>query len=435
MKKVLIITNLFHSSPRIIGLAKFLPEFGFEITILTMPADNVFVNTLGELPEFFKKVEIIEAPYRGDIFWPWRKIFKLLGFNTKRSLLDQVKKQAGVVSKKSFIDYIFNLYRDIFGYPDDEKYWKTPAIKVASNLLKKEKFDAIISSSSPVTAHIIANVLKRKFNIPWIADLRDLWTQNHNYPFSGRRKKIEEKLEVKTFQIADFLVTVSPVWAEKMGHLHNSKKIYTITNGFLPEELNFPPLPLAKKFSIIYAGTLYAEKQDPRDFLIALKELISEGVINKDDIEIKFYSGGSFWLEKEIEEYGLRGLVNVFEKIPKQKIIEEQKKSQILLLFDWGDREEKGCYPLKSFGYLAIQRPILCFGAYGATVVEDLIKETKGGVYCKDILEIKNFLKNSYLEYKTKGAVSYGGDLTKINKYSYREMARKFADILNRLSK
>jgi len=44
MKKVLIITDLFHASPRMPGLCKYLKEFGWEPALLTTP--------IGEDPEW-----------------------------------------------------------------------------------------------------------------------------------------------------------------------------------------------------------------------------------------------------------------------------------------------------------------------------------------------------------------------------------------------
>jgi hypothetical protein len=36
-----------------------------------------------------------------------------------------------------------------------------------------------------------------------------------------------------------------------------------------------------------------------------------------------------------------------------------------------------------------------------------------------------------YLEYKQNGRITYAGDIEKISKYSYREIARKFAAALD----
>jgi len=435
MKKVLIIANLFHASPRIPGIAKHLAEFGWEPVILTVPMDKEGSrNLLGFPSGFNEKVKIIETPYQGDIFWFWRKIFKKLGFNINQSILNQSKEKIGIASKKSLIDFTFNAYQTIFGYPDDEKNWEKVAIIEGSKIFKKEKFDAIISSSSPVTSHIIASKLKKKFHIPWIADFRDLWTQNHNYSYHKLRKFFERKLELKTLQSVDAITTVSPLWAKKLNSLHYNKKNYTITNGFYLEEINYPLALFTKKLTIIYAGALYVENQNPEDFFVALKELISENVINPEEVEVRFYSGNLTWLKKEIEKYKLGNVINIYEKVSRDEILKKQNESQILLLLCWADIKEKGWYPLKIFGYLASQRPILAIGGNGEDMIEKLIMETKSGVYCKNKNEIKNFLKKSYSEYKKDGKVSYYGDLNEINKYSYKEKAREFADLLDKIS-
>ena len=442
MKKVLIIANLFHSSPRIPGITKYLLEFGWESIILTVPIGKDFRNLLGFPAGFQEKVRIIEVPYHGDIFWFWRKIFKLFGFATNKSILNQVKERTRIASQKSFIDRIFNLYQTIFGYPDDERGWKKPAVRVGRKLLEKEKFDAIISSSSPVTAHIIANQLKSKYEqssfgqrkkIPWIADLRDLWTQNHNYQYSRVRKFFEQKLELKTFKDANALVTVSPIWADRLKKLHKRDSVYTITNGFDPEKVNIPPADLTAKFTITYTGSLYPEKQNPSKLFSALKSLIAEKKIDPTDIKVRFYGPKQEWLEKEIEEYQLSGTVKQFGLIPREISFQKQRESQILLLLNWEDYKERGWYPLKTFEYLAAQRPILVVGGSGDDVVKKLLSETKSGVYGKEIEDIKDSFLKFYLEYKQKGKVSYFGDVEKINKYSEFEMAKKFAAILDKI--
>ncbi len=434
MKKVLIIANLFHASPRIPGIANHLSEFGWQPTILTVPIGKDSRNRLGFPLNFQEKIRIAETPYRGDIFWFWRKVFNFFGFSTDKSILNQAKEKIGVTAQKSFVDHIFNLLLTLFAYPDEEKDWRKPALRVANELLGKEKFDLILSSSSPVTAHIIANRLKRKYKIPWIADLRDLWTQNHDYSYPFIRKVIEKKLEKETLASADALTTVSKPLAENLEKLHKGKKVFSISNGFYLEELNFPPKPLKNKFTITYAGTVYSGKQDPKDFFIALKELIDEKIINSKDIDVRFYSGTLPWLAKEIDHYNLSEVGKVYEKTSRSDITESQNESQILLLIYWGDKAEKGWQSLKIFGYLAAQRPILVIGGGGDDVVEKMIEETKSGVYCKNINDIKEALRKFYLEYKNKGEVPYSGDIEKIKKHSYYEKAKEFSYLLEKIT-
>jgi len=55
MKKVLIISNLFHSSPRICAIAKYLFEFGWESTVLTIPINKDSFYCLWCPPSGFEK--------------------------------------------------------------------------------------------------------------------------------------------------------------------------------------------------------------------------------------------------------------------------------------------------------------------------------------------------------------------------------------------
>src|SRR4030043_1873871 len=141
MKRVLIIAHLFHASPRIPAIAKYLSNFGWESTILTVPIKEDPRYLLGFPSNFQERVRIIEVSYRGDIFRFWRELFKLLGFNSNKSILNQVKEKTGTTSQKSFVDYILNFYMALFAYPDEEKGWEKPALRVANELLEKEKFD------------------------------------------------------------------------------------------------------------------------------------------------------------------------------------------------------------------------------------------------------------------------------------------------------
>ncbi len=62
--------------------------------------------------------------------------------------------------------------------------------------------------------------------------------------------------------------------------------------------------------------------------------------------------------------------------------------------------------------------------------MEKLIEETNSGCYCPTIEDVKYALKKLYTKYRLKDAVLYHGNIEKINKYSYHEMARKFAEVL-----
>lgn len=431
MKKVLIVAHLFRASPRIPGLVKYLPEFGWQPIILTTPIGENPASRFGPPNDFKNHNRVIETdcpPVLG--FWK-----KLLGFNPSEDTGIPVKKRFDITSEKSSYRLLSWIYKKgaAIIYPDADKGWRPFAVKAGSVLLQNEDICATISSSSPVTSHLIAKELKVKYKIPWVADFRDLWSQNHGYPYGPVRKFFDRRLELKTLLPADALVTVSPLWAEKLRALHKGKTTYTITNGFDPDKMSKGRIDLTPKFTITYTGrVLYTGKQDFSKLFAALQDLITARTINPKDAEVRFYNPENELLARGIEEYELSAVAKQYGTVPREISFEKQRESQLLLLLNWEDQRERGWYPLKIFEYLAAQRPILSIGGSGDDVVKDLLDETKAGIYCKTVEDIKEVLSKLYSEYKRKGKISYNGDTEKINKYSYREMARKFAEVLDR---
>ncbi len=422
MKKVLIIAYFPPTplpSPRIMGLAKYLPEFGWEPVILA-----------ASLPQKSdKRFRVIETPYRDALIF-WKRLFRL---NPDEDLRGGIKKRFGITAKKSFMDYLLTLGGEIINYPDGYRGWKPFAIKAGDELLQQEEVLAMISSSAPITCHLIARELKIRYKIPWVADLRDLWAQNLNYTYGPIRKLFDRRLELKTLSGADAMVTVSQPWADKLSLLHKGKTTYAITNGFDPETVNIPPASLTAKVTITFTGSIYVGKQDTSKFFAALRDLVSGGIINPNEVEVRFYGPEEGWLDKEAEEYGLSAMVKQYGMVPRQVAQEKQRESQLLLLLDWDDPQERGIYSGKVFEYLAARRPILATGGSEDNAVNRLLIETKAGVHAPAVGDIKNKLEELYWEYKAQGKITFGGNRTKINKYSYREMARKYSEVLEQL--
>lgn len=431
MKKVLIIANLDHASPRIPALVTHFPEFGWEATIITPAIGSDAKSRLGFPQGFLEKTRIIEAPYRGDIFWFWRGLFKFFGYKTSESITEQIKSRVGVSKQRSFVDVIMKWYQTFFAYPDTERTWKKPALRVARKVLEEGRFDAILSSSPFPTSHIVASKLKKKFELCWIADFRDPWTENHIYPYPLFRKVFERALEVKTMRKANALVAASPLSAEKIAALHK-RNVHVVTNGFNPDNISSVPACLTDKFTITYTGTIYTGKQNPGKFLTALRNLIEKKLVDPGDIAVGFYGRNDNWLRNEITVYGLSDIIKQYGTISRSEALERQRESQLLLYLNWDEGKDLRS-PLKFYEYLAAQRPILASGGFSGDDIESMLFETKAGVYAPTVEEIESALLKAYEEYKHSGRVSYGGDLKEINKYSYRKRSGKVVDILDQI--
>jgi hypothetical protein len=62
-----------------------------------------------------------------------------------------------------------------------------------------------------------------------------------------------------------------------------------------------------------------------------------------------------------------------------------------------------------------------------------LLEETGAGIHALNYEQLKQVLLGFYNEYLTYGQVLYKGNWEKISKYSHREMAKKFAELLDRI--
>lgn len=165
-----------------------------------------------------------------------------------------------------------------------------------------------------------------------------------------------------------------------------------------------------------------------------MHELIEEQKIDREQIEVFFYGPPEDWMKQEIEKYDLKGIIFDCGLVSRDIALLKQKESQLLLILQWDHPSEIGVYTGKLFDYLAAKRPILAIGGQKG-VINELLEETEVGFFVSSVEDVKDVITEYYNEYKLNNQVSYKGNILKIKKYSQKEMARKFAEILNAISK
>ncbi|MGY8986148.1 MAG: glycosyltransferase [Sphingomonadales bacterium] len=427
MKKVLIIANLIHASPRIPGISGYFREQGWEAHIVTPQLGEHYEDHLG-FSEDFKKTAIIEtAPFKGDVLWIIRAILFKLGIKKDRSILGQFQNSLGSVGKKSLADILMRIFQIFFAYPDTERTWRKPALRKAKSLLQNDDFDLIISSSPFPTSHIIAAQLKKEFTIPWIADYRDTWTQNPETNFPLFRRFFETKLEKRTLKSADEIVTVSEKYAKDLKELHD-RNIHVIPNGYT-KLLKHQKIDKSK-FIISYTGMIYPEFQDIERFAKAVRIVIENGIIPRDKIEIRFYGNQISLIEEVSKKYSLEGVIKAMGRVSRNKCYEVQASSQILLFFGWESEEKGGLSHLKFFEYISAQRPILISGGHQDAPLVKTGRDLKIGIGAFTKEELVNKLSDLYIQFKRNGQVPYKGIKSKIWQQSYEARSKAYLRLM-----
>ncbi|GJQ57450.1 MAG: hypothetical protein D8M57_15505 [Candidatus Scalindua sp. AMX11] len=423
MKKVLIVAYFFPpetvvGSQRPYRLAKYFTRFGWEPIVLT-------IKRPGKPPVGIRMIETGFKDFGVTIK-------SMIGFDTEKGFYPQL----GVsVSKdfdhKSLKSKIIKLFKEVINFPDSKRGWYKFALESASEFLSKESVDAIISTSGPVTSHLIARKLKHKYGIPWVADLRDLWTNNHFYNKYKLTKYFEKRLELKTLSDADVLVTVTHRFVDELKTLHKDKNIISITNGYDTDDFSDTQIKLTNEFTITHTGKLYNGKRDPLLLFEVVANLINEKKLDKKLIKIRFYGFKKDWLIQDIKKYNLEGFVDVYDFIPRKEVLKKQKESQLLLLLIDKNNKEESVYPAKIFEYFGARRPIIGVGGNGG-IVKEILKEINIGMFASNANLLRDIILKYYNEFLEYGEVKFCDNNT-IENYTYDSITRKYSEVLNGL--
>ena len=241
-------------------------------------------------------------------------------------------------------------------------------------------------------------------------------------------KYFERHLELKTFRFADSLVTVTPGFADELKSLHKNKRVYCITNGYDTHDFVESRATLTNKFTITYTGVFYNGKRDPSLLFEAISILINENKVDRKLIELRFYGPQEDWLFDALQNYDLDGVAHLYGNVSREKALEKQKESQILLLLLDKDDREKDVYPAKIFEYFGARRPIIAIGGSGGAV-KKLLEKTDAGEFAEDKNKLRNILYRYYQQYIKYGKVSCIIN-NNMENYTYKNITKKYADIL-----
>lgn len=310
---------------------------------------------------------------------------------------------------------------------------------MAKEIIRRENIDIIYSTSAPYTSHLIAYDLKKQFNIPWICDFRDPWVMHHFVHYSYVSKKINSYLERKVILNCDKIISVSqPIIDNFMERYPNvrSDKFKVITNGYDEDDfIGYNKEIKSDKFIITYTGTIYG-KESLSNFFIAVRNLIVNNKIIKDDIVIRFVGRLGREANEDIEKFNMKfeNIVEVIEYLPHKQSIKKMEESSALLLLLSGGSECKGVYTGKIFEYIRSSKPIIALVPDG--VAKDLINDTNTGIICNPdkINEIESSIYKIYLNWKSKKRNS-AIDWDKVYKYNRKNLSIELADIIEKLAK
>ena len=227
--------------------AKYLPEFGYRVSILTAaPQGNGAARNVHYVPD--------QASGRRSL---WELVIR-------KFVLD------GEV-----------------GLP-----WVAPAIRSSRALAAREGVTAVISTSPPPVTHAVALALKRSCGAAWIADFRDPMVGN---PLRTNLAApyVDRVFERQIFRHADAVIAntdaVAELWRKRYPKW--AGKISVVWNGVdSAAGVSAAPIPARAYRTLVHTGVICRGRY-PVALLAGLDRLAQRGLIDSSKLRIQFIGG------------------------------------------------------------------------------------------------------------------------------------------------
>lgn len=434
MKKVLIITYYWPPGggpgvQRSVKFTKYLPGFGIQPIVVTVDpkmasypiTDQSLIKEVADNPEVYRTGS-----------------FEILNFYTRLMLGGKLPQPGFANESKPGVFKKFARYlRGNFLIPDARIGWNRYALKQCRQLIKEQNIAAIFSSSPPHSTQLMALKLSEETGLPWVADLRDPWTDiyyNQNLYRSKKASMRDAVLEKMVLERADAVITVS----ESLKKLFVSKsnliqpgKIHVIPNGFDLSDFPEKAETGSDIFTITYTGTM-SDQYPVAGFIRAVKSL--QAAIPDCRMKINLVGQIADGILKQFEEAGIHQLTEVHGYVEHAEALKAMRNASVLLLVIPDVPENEGILTGKLFEYLATRRPIIGFGPPLGDAAQIIHSCNSGQMFDQhDDKNATEWLIGQYQNFTDRKTTVAGN--SNVEKYSRRSQAEQLAKIINLLAR
>ena len=438
-RKVLLVTYIFPpvggiGVQRALSMARYLPEHGLEVHVLTAsnPAAPVRDQSLLKLvPEH---VTVHTAMTAEPPFYLRKKVWDLLGGGRKKA--GAPAPAAGEPVKPSAAPSLAGRLKAIpqrILCPDPQVLWVPFAIRRAKQIIRRHGIDAVLATAPPFSVFLISNAIKQAFpHVKVVSDFRDEWLRFYLTDFDFLRSdytvRRATEIERDTITLSDRVVAVTHSSLDEIRSRYPdqpAEKFEMIANGYDPAALSgvvSRPHGQPGKMIVTHTGTAY-RTASPKFYLDAVDRLPEQ---IQQSIETRFIGRVT---ETETEIFSGRGhRVDMRGFMPQGEALALSGETDYLLLTMTNDFSLPG----KMFEYLAIRKPILALSPPGGEV-DRLLRETRAG-WCvphDDPAAIARMLTQAWERLRAQPPASFEPDTEAIQQYERFRLAGRMAHVLS----
>jgi glycosyltransferase involved in cell wall biosynthesis len=307
--------------------------------------------------------------------------------------------------------------------------WAPFARAAARRLAQRERFDCVITTSPPESAHWIGRALRRH-GTPWVADIRDAWNfEPLRPPFATRlQRRLDERLERRWLADADVITVVSRPAGDDLRDRLGLDPVL-VANAWDPDleaDLDDDEAVTAlldtDRTSLVYTGRFGSYGRDPAGLVAGIRELARDDPSSAERLELVIAGPVTDDERRLLEADVSPARIVLVGTLPRQGAVALQRSADALLLL--ADIRRSQLANLKLFEYLAAGRPILALAE--GTEAGRIVRDAGAGdvVASNDPAAIRDALRRLVA-----GELS-APDPDAVRRYTYPAAAERMAEVV-----
>ncbi len=321
--------------------------------------------------------------------------------------------------------------------PDARVAWVPFAARAAlAEIRRAEKegrpYDALITTGPPHSTHLAGLIVRHLSRVPWMADLRDPWTEIYYYdqlPRSAVARVADRAMERAVLSQSDAVVTIGDVLAERFAAI-GGREVEVVRNGYDAADFEGDAVLDDRTFTVAFVGTFVKQENAPGVW-DALAELRASGAI--PDLRLRLVGAADPAVIESLDARGLLEITSVEGYVPHADAIDVMQRSHLLLLPIPRTADARLILTGKLYEYLASGRRVLGIGPVDGEAAR-LLEEAGAGSFV-DWDDVQGARRVVYAAYHAwhSGAVAAGAPASALPSFTRRAQAAHLARLLGQL--
>ncbi len=390
-KRVLVVSYNFPpvggaGVQRVTKFVKYLPEFGWDATVLTTENPSVPVYDESLLADIPPQTVVVKARTLEPGYALKRIVSASNAEKVTRSVSEGGRSMTSngdspsltlrvtlAAAAKRALRGVANLLLQ----PDPQVLWNSQAIEAGLRVLGQRKHDAIFVTAPPFSSLLIGAELARRTGLPLVLDYRDEWSISNSYLENKRlgwlSRTWQQHQQSLCVRAASALVATTRHSAESLQEVARASEcrplVTHIYNGFDSADFHDETPPLAdaaiettndpaQPYKLAYIGTLW-NLTSVEPVVRAVRQLVDRSPDLASRLELHFVGRRTAAQDEWLDQLGPLPC-----RVVRQPYLDHDAALRLMRSADGlclllSDLPEAGrVVPAKMFEYLAVRRPI-----------------------------------------------------------------------------